>query len=244
MFARGLSFVPSCSCWIAALAVVCSPTQLIAQYDEPREYMPSEVRFLNVGLFQRDFRPRSSNPTSDSASIDFKRMMPVIGLRQGPVDITLGYTTYPLRGRSRSTVFLSALLSQDIPISGRRPSVLVMPLAVSADYTKAEGIGPERENFNIASIGLGIGLKYRYYASNLEFALSALEAASYSNEGLSIGSGFSALTLGDVTLVLRDALMLDGIALGYRFRYQTWSMNETRFNYASLSHGPFIGVLF
>ncbi len=170
--------------------------------------------------------------------------MPIIGFRQGPTDIAFGYSTYTLKGLTRSTVFLSATVSQDIPLAGRRPSALVMPLLISADFTKAEGLGRERADFNVASVGLGAGLKYRYSGPTIEFSLLAIEAAQYSSEGFSVGSGFSALTMADVTLVLRDAVVLDGIALGYRFRYQTWSMSDSQFNYSSLSHGPFIGILF
>ena len=229
---------------VVLLVTLCSPFRSSAQYYEPREYTPSESRFFHAGFFQRDFRPRGSNPTPDSVVIDFRRIMPVIGFRQGPADITVGYTTYVLKGTTRSTVFLGATFSQEVPLAGTRSEALVMPLIVSADFTKAEGVGFEREDFNIASVGLGLGLKYRYQGRSLEFSAFAAEAAQYSNEGLSVGSGFSALTLGDAILLMHGALVFDGVVLGYRFRYQTWSMNESRFNYRSFSHGPFIGVLF
>ena len=223
---------------------LCTPVRLSAQYDDPWEYPPSEARFFHAGFYQRDFRPRGTNPTPDSLAIDFRRIMPVIGFRQGLADISFGYATYSLKGVTHSTIFLGAVFSQDIPLSGKRPSALVMPLMISADFTKAEGIGFERENFNIASVGVGAGLKYRYYGRSLEFSVYAAEAAQYSNDGLGVGSGFSALTLGDATLLLRGTLMFEGIALGYRFRYQTWSMNETKFNYTSLSPGPYVGIIF
>jgi hypothetical protein len=170
--------------------------------------------------------------------------MPVIGFRQGPADISIGYATYVLQGTTKSTVFLGATFSHEVVLTGTRTDALMIPLVISADFTKAEGVGLERENFNIASVGLGAGLKYRYNGRSLEFSVYAAEAAQYSNEGLSVGSGFSALTLGDAALLIRGALLFDGVVLGYRFRYQTWSMNDSRFNYRSLSHGPFIGLLF
>jgi hypothetical protein len=216
----------------------------LAQYDEPREYKPFEGRILSLGALALDFRPRPDNGVSDSAVIDFRRWMPVIGFRQGPVEIMLGYTTYSLRNASRSTILLSAQFSQDIPLAGKRPQALILPVMVTADFTKAEGTGYERENFNIASVGLGAGLKYRYYTGGIEFSMQVAEAAHFSSEGLSTGSGFSALTTGYALVVLHQTLVFEGLAVGYRFRYQTWAMDNNRFNYRSLSHGPFLGILF
>jgi hypothetical protein len=71
-----------------------------------------------------------------------------------------------------------------------------------------------------------------------------MEFAQYSSEGFSVGTGFSAATMGDAVLQIRDVGILEGIAVGYRFRLQTWAMSEARFNYRSLSHGPYLGILF
>ncbi len=228
---------------LLALVVGCRSSAL-AQYDEPREYRPFEGRILSLGALALDFQPRPGNTGPDSSLIDFRRVMPVVGFRQGPVEIMLGYTTYSLRNARRSTVLLSAQFSQDVPLAGKRPSALLLPLTLTADFTKAEGTGFERENFNIASVGLGAGLKYRYYTRGIEFSMQLIEGAQFASEGLSTGSGFSALTAGYALVVLHEALLFDGLALGYRFRYQTWAMENTRFNYRSLSHGPFLGILF
>jgi len=215
-----------------------------AQYDEQPEYRPFEGRVLSLGALSLDFEPRPGNTTPDSAVINFRRWMPVIGFRQGLVEIMLGYTTYDLRGAARSAVHLSAQVSRDVPLAGRRPGALVLPVMVTADFTKAEGTGFERENFNIASVGLGAGLKYRYYTEAMEFSIQIVEAAHFSSEGWSTGSGFSALTMGHALLVLHQSLVFDGVAVGYRFRYQTWAMDNSRFNYRSISHGPFLAIVF
>jgi hypothetical protein len=217
---------------------------LHAQYNEPREYQPTEARYFYAGFLQREFTPRATNTTPESVAIAFDRLMPVIGFRQGLVDVTFGYATYTLEGTSRSTVYFGATVAQEVPLSGRRPGTLLLPLMLSADFTKAEGIGFERENFNIASVGLGVGLKYRLVQERLDFSIQALEAVHYSSEGLSVGSGFSAATMGEAVLQLPRTLVFDGIVLGYRYRLQTWAMNNARFNYRSISHGPFLGVMF
>jgi hypothetical protein len=224
--------------WLFATVPLC------AQYNEPREYQPTEARYFYAGFFQREFKPRSSNTTPESVAIAFDRVMPLIGFRQGLVDVTFGYATYTLEGTSRSTVYLGATVGQEVPLVGRRPGALLIPVVLSADFTKAEGIGFERENFNIASVGLGIGLKYRLVKERFDFSIQALEAVHFSSEGLNVGSGFSAATSGEAVLQLPRTLVFDGVVLGYRYRLQTWAMNNARFDYRSISHGPFLGIMF
>jgi hypothetical protein len=71
-----------------------------------------------------------------------------------------------------------------------------------------------------------------------------LGIAQYSFEGLGTGSGFSPALTGEAGALLPEALSFVSLAAGYRFRLQTWSMGETKFNYRSLSHGPYVGVVF
>lgn len=217
--------------------------ELHAQYYQEREYKPSEARYIYVGAMQRDFAPRGSNTAPDSTRISYNELMPMIGFRQGPVDIFVGYTKFDQHGNSRATIFVGTVVSTEFPVSGRRKSALVVPLMFAADYSKAESSGPQREDFNIASLGLGAGLKYQLSTESLDFSVHAGELFQYSTQGFSIGSGFSAATLADASLVLRDVLF-SGIALGYRFRYQTWSMSDGKFNYRATTHGPYLGILF
>lgn len=214
-----------------------------AQYYEEREYKPTEARYLYVGVMQRDFAPSSSNTAPDSNRISYKKLMPMIGFREGPVDIFVGYTKFDQRGNSNAAIFLGTTVSTEFPVSGRRGSALVIPLMFAADYTKAESGGPQREDFNIASLGLGGGLKYHLTTESVDFSIHAAELLQYSTEGFSVGSGFSAATTAEATLILREVI-LNGIALGYRFRYQTWSMSDAQFNYRAVTHGPSIGILF
>ena len=215
-----------------------------AQYYDRREYEASDARYLYVGFMQRDFKPSSVNRVADSLAIAFNRPMPFVGFHQGPVDIVFGYSLFTLQGASRSTIFFGTTVSNEIILSGVRSNALLLPVMLSVDFTKAESNGAERDNFNIASLGIGAGVKYRYHNASVDFSIQAVEAAHYSFEGLSTGSGFSAATLGEATLILKDVAVLDGIVVGYRFRFQTWSMVNDRFDYKSLFHGPFIGLMF
>ncbi len=227
---------------IVLAALMCSSLQ--AQYYERRSYESPQERFIHVGFLQRDFQPRSSNTSPDSLAIKYNRFMPTIGFRQGLFDITFGYTKFSLKSRSREAVFFAATFENEFVLSGKSPSTLVLPILIATDFTKSEGVGDERDNFNIASVGFGGGLTYRCTGESFDFSVRAAEILHFSFEGLNTGSGFSAATIAEATFLLQDAPVFDGIAFGYRFRLQTWSMNEARFDYRSVSHGPFIGVMF
>jgi len=228
---------------ITLLLLCLLTSNLFAQYYE-RPYEHTENRFIHVGFFQRDFEPRSTNSLPDSLTINYSRIMPTIGFRQGLVDVTFGYTRFTLRNEDKTTIFASGTVGNDFPISFSRTHAFLLPLMISSDYTRADNTGGDKENFNLGSVGIGAGLKYRLRQQRFEFSLHAAEAVHWSFEGFSTGSGFSAATIGEVLFVFRDVLLLDGIALGYRFRYQTWNMNNAKFDYKSLSHGAFLGVIF
>jgi len=216
-----------------------------AQYYEQKEYTPlDDVRYIAIGVTNREFAPRPTNSFPDSLTIRYNRIMPMISFRQGAGELMFGYSTYTLSGSSKSTIFFGGRFGTEVPIAGRRPSVLLFSLLLAADYTKAEGIGPSRENFNIASVGIGAGLKYRYFTSSMDISIGIEELAQYSTEGIGIGSGFSASTLGDAVILLKDIGVLEGTVIGYRFRLQTWSMSDNKFNYRSVSHGPYLGIMF
>lgn len=214
-----------------------------AQYYE-RSYDHPSNRFIHAGFLLKDFEPRSSNSLPDSLRIHYNRVMPVLGFRQGLVDLLFGYTKFTLRGIDKAALFASVTVGNDLPLSFSSTHALLVPLMISSDYTRADNTGGDKENFNIGSVGIGAGLKYRFIQPQFEFWIHAAEAIHWSFEGFSTGSGFSAATMGEALFVFRDAFMLDGITLGYRFRYQTWNMNNARFDYKSLSHGAFLGVMF
>lgn len=215
-----------------------------AQYYESRDHTSFDNRYVTAGFVDRRFTPWRQNSLPDSVAIHYKRVMPMVSFKQGMAEVFLGYTTFDLSGSSKSTILFGGRFGAEVTLAGRRPHALLFPVELAADYTKAEGIGPSREDFNIASVGIGAGLKYRYFSSGVELTLAAEEFAQYASEGIGVGSGFSATTLSEAILRLGDVGILDGIVLGYRFRLQTWSMSESKFDYRSVSHGPYVGVMF
>lgn len=229
---------------IASIAVGVIPCVSAAQYYERAEYESFQRRYISGGAVWDEFTRRSSNTAQDSLAIEFSRVVPVLSLRQGLFEIQAGYGRYSLQGRTRSTVFLHATISTDIVITGSRPGVLLLPISLATDFTKSEGPGADRDDFNIASIGLGAGLMYRYFTHSVELSVGIREVLHYSFSGFSTNNGFSAATLGEAVAVFPGLLVAEGLVFGYRFRLQTWSMNDTRFNYRMLAHGPFLGVMF
>jgi hypothetical protein len=227
---------------IAAVLVVVSHTAF-AQYDEPREFTPLEARFIAVGILDREFLPRDSNTMPDSAAIRYRNYMPVISFHQGPFSITFGYTRYTRGGSSKEAVHFGSVFTQDLPVISGRTHSFSIPICLAADFTKAESAGPKRDNFNIASLGIGTGLRYQYRSPSVDVSVHALGIVHYSFEGLSTGSGSSTALDCDAHLVIKTIHIGEGIALGYRFRAQQWSLSDTRFDYRSTHHGPYIGVM-
>jgi hypothetical protein len=214
-----------------------------AQYYEPPEYEPSSSRVVYAGVMQSDFAPLGSNPAGDSLGISFNTLVPFVGFRQGPVDISIGYGTYELRGASHSTIIARTALSFELKLAGKRPSALVLPVLIAGDYAKAEGGGTSRSDFNIGSVGVGVGLKYRYYGGGTDLSIQAGQLIQYSFEGFGTIHGYSTVTVAGASLLLPGVLVLDGIAIGYRFRYQMWNMSDNLFDYSLITHGPYVGVM-
>ena len=240
----GFSARPRVLCLPAIfLFLSLSMSSMLGQYQEHRSYEPSDARFIHAGFVQRDFTPRLSNTAPDSLVISYDRSMPMIGFRQQQFDIAFGYTKFRHSGISRETIFFSVSFANEFVISGKKPSTLLFPLVVSTDFSKAEGRGVQGNTFNVVSAGVGGGLKYRYASDDADFSIHAFEIVHFSFEGLSTGSGFSAATVAEASLLLPTVRVLDGIALGYRFRFQTWSMSNRHFNYRSVSHGPYFGIM-
>lgn len=213
------------------------------QYREPSEYRQFEERFVSAGFLHRDFRPRTGNPVADSLAIRYDGLMPVAGFRQGPVDIVAGYMQYRLAGVKREAVILAASVAQDVPLTKRGGTALLLPVVLSTDFARSEANGPRRETFNIASLGVGTGLKVRSTGAAHDLWFGAVLMAHYSFEGPGTGSGFSPALIAEAAGLFPRALPFAGLAAGYRLRLQSWSMSAAKFDYRSLSHGPFIGIM-
>ena len=214
------------------------------QYDEREAFEPPSDRFVYAGVQSLGFRPRPSNPVGDSLAIRFTRLAGIIGFRQGLVDITFGYARYDQHGTMRPALFLGTTVATELPLTGRGTSMLVLPVFIAADFMRAEASSFQRDDFDVASLGLGTGLRYRLRGPGYEFSASALAAAQYGFEGFSSSSGSSVFAAGEAVIHLNDALVADGIVIGYRFRFEQWSMSSERDDYRAVTHGPFLGVMF
>jgi hypothetical protein len=216
---------------------------VFAQYDEPREFTPLESRFIAIGVLDRDFQPRGSNTTPGAAAIRYRNYMPVISFHQGPISLAFGYTRYVRNGVSREAVHFGSIFTQDLPLIAGRTHTISIPICLAADFTKAESGGLKRDDFNVASLGIGAGFRYQYRSPSVDASVHALGIVHYSFEGLSTGSGSSTALDCDAHLVLKGIHIGEGIAVGYRFRLQQWSMSDARLDYRTIHHGPYIGIV-
>jgi len=229
---------------LAALAVVIVASASGQYLEQPRTYVPSDARYLSAGIFARDFQPRGTNSTPDSLAVRYTRVMPLIGFRQGPIEFLFGYTTYDLHGASRAAIYFGVTFAGDYVIAGTREHALVLPMMVDADFTKSESAGTLHDNFNVGSIGLGTGLKYRINSEAIDFSVSAVAIIHYSFDGYNLQTGSSPAAVGEAVAILPGIGILNGLAVGYRFRYQAWTLGAGRYDYKTVNNGIFVGVLF
>ncbi len=214
------------------------------QYYETREYRRPEGRYASLGILRDEFVPRPGNGLPDSIAARFHSIMPLLAYRPGPVEIYLGYTRFDERGATRSAVVFGTQITNDVSLGGGRPGGVVLPLMIAADYTKVESGGPQRDDFNLATLGIGAGLKYRLVTPEAEFWIQGGQLVHVAFQGLAAGTGSSLATVAEAGLMLPRVPIGEGLVVGYRVRLQTWSLSDDRYNYREVYHGPSIGVLF
>ena len=229
----------------AAIVLTCAAGAAQAQYmEQARSYSPMDARFVDAGFYARDFRPKGTNSAPESLQVAYKRVMPLIGFRQGPVDFLFGYTPYDLHGASRSAIFFGVQFSGDYVLTGNRDQALVLPFIVDADFTKSESAGGLHDNFDVGSVGVGTGIKYRSNGEAVDFSAMAAAIIHYSFDGYSLQTGSSPAAVAEVLALLPRVGILNGIAIGYRFRFQAWTLGNGRYDYRTMNNGVFVGVLF
>lgn len=230
--------------WVVLTLLSLAAMTATAQYEEPRTFAPLEARFIAAGVLDRDFQPTGSNPLADSTGIRYRVWMPMLSFHQGPVQISFGYTRYTRGGESKEAVHFGTVLTNEVGISGGRTRSFSLPLCLAADFTKAEAAGPQRENFNIASVGVGAGLRYQYGSPAFDAGIHALGIIHFAFEGLGTGSGSSSALDCDAHAMFKSVHIGNGLVLGYRLRVQRWNMSDASFSYHAISHGPYLGVMF
>jgi hypothetical protein len=197
-------------------------------------------RFLSAGVFRRDFSPTGGNTAPDSLRIRYGRLMPAIAFRQSGFEITLAYGTHQLNGKRAEMVILSSTYMNDFPIGMSR--AVAASLIIGADYAKAGSGGSVRDDFNLASVGLGFGLVSGVDIGRMKLVMSAHALIHLSYEAYSTRTASSPAVLGSATLSIPGVPLGDGLALGYRFRWQRWSTGGY-FDYRAVNHGLLLGVL-
>jgi len=229
----------------ASFILCCAASTASAQYnEETRSYSPMEARFASVGAFVRDFKPRSSNTEPESLAVSYSRVMPLVGFRQGPLDAVFGYTTYDLNGASCSAIYFDVSFAGEYILAGGRAQALILPFVLDADYQKSESSGTLQDNFNVGSIGIGTGIKYRMTGESVDFSAMAVGIIHYCFDGYSVQTGSSPAVTAEAVAILPGVGILNGLAFGYRFRYQSWTLGNGRYDYKTVNNGVFVGVLF
>lgn len=231
--------------WLGAVLLIAAcGSRTAAQYIEADDSLPVEPRFLSAGALWWKFDPKQSNPGVDSTTVRMDRVAPMISYRDGLLDLVVAYTTYSDMSGSHPAIFFGARLAQEVWLSRAPSGGLSLPVSILGDFTKVEGSGLQRETFNVGTIGLGAGLKYRWTGRSTQVWVEGGAAASFAFEAFSLRNGFSSVVFGEAALLLRRVGPFAGVAILYRVRLQNWSMSNSEFNYRSLVHGPSIGLLF
>ncbi len=215
-----------------------------AQYREEPARRAVEVQFVSGGYLQQNLRPRHSNALPDSAVISYDRLMPVLGLRQGVLDLLVGYARFSLRGRSRETILASAIFRQELPLGRTGKDGLSVPILLSTGFFRAQAAGPERTTLNVATVGVGLGVRGGFAGPASELWIEALGAVHYAVDGIGTGSGFSPVLAAEAGAFFPGALTFASLAAGYRVRLQSWSMSDSAYDYRLSSHGAYLGVWF
>jgi hypothetical protein len=228
---------------IAALCglVVLPGAVLRGQYIERDERTPGDLsRFIAVGVIRRDFTPMGSNTAPDSLRIRYGSLLPGVTFRQSGFEICLAYGRYTANGKRSEMVMLSSTYSNDLPLSGSR--ALAASLIIGADYAKAGAGATVRDDFNLASVGIGLGLVSAPDVGRLKLSLSVHALMHLSYEAYSARSASSPAVLAGGTVLFPGGPIGDGLALGYRFRWQQWSTGGY-FDYRAVNHALFFGVI-
>lgn len=207
-------------------------------------YTITDFRSLGVSYTLQDFRTAGSNPLHDSAAIRFNTNLPMIEYRELSARVAVGYQSYVLRGKNINAFSVYMESGNDLSLTGRdQRNGFFIPVKLSANYVRAENSVPGQKNFDIGSLGIGAGGKFRYLSKT--FGLQAIGTATihYSSVGFGTEYGSQFSLLGEVQCLFPEVLF-EGIIVGYRYERQQWDMSNSILNYQRYYHGPFIGVFF
>jgi hypothetical protein len=201
---------------------------------------------IEIGLLANRFYPKEKNLTPDLHLSNFSQVIPAIGYRNNSLLIYLGYFSFEANDAPTSELNLVATYSLDFRLLGDRKSYgLFLPILISADYMRVERTGePGSNRFDVSSGGVGAGLKGILKAGSLRFTILLSSLITYSAVSFSMTYGFSRVDYAEATVGLTHLIRDIGLILGYRYRDQSWSVQDSRYDYFSSWHGPYVGVIF
>lgn len=224
---------------IALLVQICQPQDFGFTY-----YSMTDYRSLGVSYNVQHFGPSPANGLADSFSIRFSTAMPLIEYREINSRIAIGYQEYSLAGRTLNSFSVFIESGNDFPLTGREQrNGLFIPLVLSANYVKAETPYKQTRNFDIGSLGVGTGVKYRILTKEFGIYVAAKGALHFSNVGFGTEYGSMSTAVGEIQFILPN-ILYDGMIFGYRYERQQWNMNDSSLDYERYYHGPYIGIFF
>lgn len=208
--------------------------------------MMTDYRSLGVSYNAQQFSPTAGNPLPDSSRIRFSTPMPMAEFRQSEGRLAIGYQTYSdINGRSREAFSVYASTMSDMPLfpSSRNKGNWFLPFVISANYVRAQTSDARLEDFDVGSLGIGGGVKFKRFTRDLGIEVSAVATLGYASEGFSTDYGTEYSVSGEATVIL-PYLVLEGVLAGYRYEMQEWNMNNNGLDYRRVHHGLVIGILF
>jgi hypothetical protein len=219
----------------------------VSAQDFGYEYlMLTEYRSIGAAYNLQHFSSSSSNVLSDSNRIAFSSALPFIEFRQNNGRLAVGYQTFTdIKGKSRESFSVYGESQNDFPIGGSKQSkaAFSLPVVVSANYVRAQSPNTAIADFDIGSLGLGTGIKFKHFERSFGVQAFAVGSLYYASEGFGTDYGSQISLCAEVQLVLTE-LFYQGLLLGYRFETQRWNMNNSTLDYQRQYHGAFIGVIF
>lgn len=207
-------------------------------------YSITDYRSLGASYNVQEFSPSNSNTLPDSLKIRFTTALPFIEYREMNARVAIGYQEYTHANKTLSSFSVYVESGNDFPLTGReQKSGLFLPIKLSANYVKSESGHRGQRNFDIGSLGVGTGIKYRFLAREFGLQVSATGALHFSNVGFGTEYGSQTAATGEIQVIIPN-IVLGGLTIGYRYDRQQWNMNDSSLDCKRYYHGVFVGMLF
>ena len=114
---------------------------------------------------------------------------------------------------------------------------------MAANYIRAESPNSAAKDFDIGSLGLGTGLKFKHFERSFGVQAFVIGTVYYASKGFSTEYGSQNSVAAEIQCIIPE-LIYEGIIVGYRFESQRWNMNDVSLNYQRQYNGVFVGFLF